>query len=180
MFKILAAATIDFYEVKLIEMQHSEEQTALDHALALPMFVVTLIWLALAGIAMHLLADPEGRYTQVIIICGWSIAALWVVYFIEAWLHRKEGAACLRQHFKICLFPPLRLGGRDHVTGKTVWIPGMGWKPASDELAYEIDLKLSIAMIAIAMLVLPLLAVEIIYKEGISNNRTFGLVIQLA
>lgn len=161
-------------------MHQSEEQTTLDHALALPMFVVTLIWLALAGIAMHLLADPEGRYLQVVMICGWGIAALWLSYFVEAWLHRKEGSEQLRQHLKICLFPPLRLGGRDHVTGKTVWIPGMGWKPASEELANEIDLKLSIAMIAIAMLVLPLLAVEIIYKEGISNNRTFGLVIQLA
>jgi len=167
------------YEYRL-NMLNSKEQTPLDQVLAFPMFVVTLVWLALAGVAMHLLSDPEGRYVHVVMICGWGVLALWVVYFVEAWLHWKAESGHFRQHLKIFLFPPFRLGGRDHVTGKTVWIPGMGWQKASDDLANEIDLKLSIAMIAIAMLVLPLLAVEIIYREGISNNRTFGLVIQLA
>ncbi|MDB4732873.1 hypothetical protein OAF42_00375 [Planctomicrobium sp.] len=161
-------------------MQKSEKQTSLDHVLAFPMFVVTLVWLALAGVAMHLLSDPEGRYLHVVKFCGWGVLALWLVYFVEAWLHSKAGSGHLRQHLKIFLFPPFRLGGRDHVSGKTVWIPGMGWREASDDLANEIDIKLSIAMIAIALLVLPLLAVEIIYKEGILHNRTFGLVIQLA
>lgn len=161
-------------------MNHPEEQTALDHVLALPMFVVTLIWLGLAGIAMHLLADNEGRYLRVAVYCGWGMLVLWNLYFVETWLHWQAGAKHLRQHLLICCFPPLRLGGRDHLCGKTVWIPGMGWKWAGDELANEIDLKLSYAMIVVAMLVLPLLLVEFIYLEQIQNNRAFGLVIQVA
>jgi len=54
-------------------MQKSEKQTSLDHVLAFPMFVVTLVWLALAGVAMHLLSDPEGRYLHVVKFCGWGV-----------------------------------------------------------------------------------------------------------
>ena len=158
----------------------SDSQTELDRLLALPMFVVTMVWMGLAGIAMHLLADAENRYMQVAIVCGYCIAALWLVYLVEAWWHWRSGAKHLRQHLKMCLFPPLRLGGRDHVNGTTVWIPKMGWQTASEDLANEIDLKLSYAMIAIALLVLPLLGIEFIYKDGIANNRTFGLSIHLA
>lgn len=161
-------------------MEKTNQQTDLDRQLAQPMFVVTMLWLGLAGIAIHLMADIEGRYQVVASGCGIVLMLLWGVLIFEFWLHAKSKSKQLKQHLKMCLFPPLRLGARDHVTGTTVWIPGMGWRIAGDDLASEIERKLSYAMIAIAMLVLPLLAVEFFYTEQIQNNRTFGLVIQLA
>ncbi|QDT31462.1 hypothetical protein [Thalassoglobus polymorphus] len=161
-------------------MNDSNAQTSLDHKLAMPMFVVTLLWLGLAGIAMHLLSDIDGRYIHVSIYCGVAILVLWLAYFAEAITHWRNGSAQMRQHLKICLFPPLRLGCRDHRTGTTVWIPGLGWRVATDDLANEIDFKLSYAMIAMALLVLPLLGVEYIYTDQIKANRTFGLIVQIA
>lgn len=161
-------------------MSQTSKQSSLDHLLALPMFVVTLLWLAATGIAVHLMVDEEGRYVGVAQSFGVAILCLWLTFIAEAVLRWRSGEGHLRQHLKICLFPPFRLGGRDHVTGTTVWIPGMGWRVASDDLANEIDLKLSYAMIVIALLVLPLLAVENFYSEKIAEIRTFGLVISLA
>ncbi len=161
-------------------MNKTEQQTSLDRALAKPMFVLTLVWLGIAGVAMHLLGDREGRYFNVASGCGIVILVLWLAYFVEVVARWRSGEKQLRQHIKICLFPPLRLGGRDHVHGKTVWIPVMGWRTVSDELAEEIDIKLSYAMIAIALLVLPLLAIEFFYFDKIAEVRAFGLAIQLA
>ncbi len=162
-------------------MNKTEEQTTpLDRILAKPMFILTLVWLGVAGVAMHLLGDFEGRYLNVAIGCGVVLLLLWLAFIAEAVILWRSGAGQLRQHVKICLFPPLRLGGRDHLSGKTVWIPGMGWQTVTDELAYEIDIKLSYAMIAIALLVLPLLAVEFFYFDVIAQVRAYGLGIQLA
>lgn len=158
-------------------MPKTPKQTDLDRLLAPVMFAVTLVWLALAGTGVHLIADSQSRYFYISMACLTGLAFVWAMYIVEFWLHKLAGGQQLRQHILYCLFPPLRLGGRDHTQGNSVWIPLIGWRKVSDELAADLELRLSYSMIAIALLVVPLLAVEFIFAEQIAEDSTFGLVV---
>lgn len=161
-------------------MQTTAQPTELDQKLAAPMFWLTLLWLLIAGIGMHLLQDADGRYFDGAIYCGAILVVLWTAYFFEAYFHWSRGERLKRRDLLACFFPPTRLGGRDHATGESVWIPGMGWRTANDQLAAELELKLSYTMIAIALLILPLLVIENVYDTQIQNNRSLGLTVQFA
>jgi hypothetical protein len=173
------------------------------------MFVVTIVYLATVGVAVHLVveefrhdvmaasqrsaqaaAEPEpeedlffletGRFAPLIATCGMILIGLTGVYFLEFLLHRVTGGNWTWHHLAACLFPPLRLGTRDHGEGRLVWLPGLGWQPASDDVAEQVEVKLGYPMIGIALLILPLLAVEFIFVQQIQEYAWLALVTQLA
>jgi len=155
-------------------MQPSEQQTSIDRALALPMFVVTVLWLAIAGIAVHLLKDEGERYLEIASICSWILLGLMVPYFIELVIHIRAGKGRWIQNIVFCCFPPARLGAVDHVTGTTMWVPGLGWKKTGDELANDVELRLGYPMIGVALLILPLLGFEFVYHAWIAESQQLG------
>ena len=164
----------------ITSMENEARQTDLDQKLAAPMFYLTLAWLAIAGIGMHVLQDPDDRYVDGAIVCGVIMLVLWVIYFYEAFLHWNQSGVINRIDIWSCIFPPLRLCGRDHVNGETAWLPILGWREANDDLANEIELKLSYTMIAIALLVLPLLGFEFFFGAKIAESRGLGMAVQFA
>src|SRR5690606_9832348 len=103
-----------------------------------------------------------------------------VAYLLEAWLHWRADGVFRRFDLLICLFPPLRLGGRDHVHGRTVWVPFLGWKDAGDELADDLEIRLSYTMFCVGMSVLPVLGFEHFYGLKIQENRNLGMAVQFA
>ncbi|MEW4487122.1 hypothetical protein AB1L42_03525 [Thalassoglobus sp. JC818] len=159
---------------------NSAQQTELDRKFAPIMFFVTLAFLAIAGVGMHVLQDSENRFTHAAHVCGWTLVGLWTVYVFEAIMHMRDRGQTRRSDLLYCLFPPLRLGARDHIDGKTVWLPWMGWKTASDELANDIELRLGYTMIAIALLILPLLGFEFYFEAKIKEVRSLGMAVQIA
>ncbi len=161
-------------------MTSPEQQTNLDRLFAMPMFCITVLYLATAGTAVHLIADEAGRYEGVAEACGLVLIFLTPLYLLEFLLHWRSGGSHLRQNIWYCLFPPLRLGARDHVQGTTTWLPGMDWQVANEKLAGNVELKLGYPMIGIALLILPLLGVEFVYATKIEENAWLGFVIKLA
>ena len=103
-----------------------ERQTRLDRLLAGPMFVFTSLFLAIAGTAIHLF--PEDRYRGLAAVFGWILAWLMPVYIAEFAAHWWVDKKFPLQNLFVCLFPPLRLGTRDHIDGSTIWVPGYGWR----------------------------------------------------
>lgn len=154
--------------------------TQLDRLLAAPMFIVTLLYLGTAGIAIHLLSDEAGRYVQTAQICGRVLLALTPLYAIEAAFHWWQGRKLSSQDLVACVFPPWRLGARDHLTGTQVWLPGFGWRRACVGLAEELERTLGYPMIGIALLILPLLGFEHLYAEKINQSPLLGLATQLS
>lgn len=167
------------------------------------MFAVTLLYLGTVGVAVHLLTDeprrevsaaltqhelthheadfdPSRRFGPILKVCGGILLGLHLLFILEAVAHWATNGQCLRQSFAACLIPPLRLSVRDHVDGTCVWLPGWGWQPASDELADQVQRRLGYPMIGIALLILPLLAVEFLFAEQIQEHLWLGLTVQLA
>lgn len=175
------------------------EQSPLDRALAMVMFWLTVAWLALIGAGLHLLSDapatppsasagaaeeatlpPPGRFHAAALVCLWGAAALCPLYWIEWGLHRRAGGRRSRRDWQAALFPPLRIGARDHVSGRTLWLPALGWVRATDDLEARLERQLGVPMIIVALLVLPVIAIELIWAERIAHDSRLALATQLA
>lgn len=154
------------------------EPTPLDRRLAPIMFAVTTAYIVALGMVLHLVA---GEASEPYAAWVWGaiavLAGLTEIYLVEALLHGRAGAPRWKRDLLCCLFPPARLASRDHGDGTSVWLPGLGWKHADDKLAEAIQKKVSLPMIGVALLVVPLLAIELHFSDrGISlKGWDFGL-----
>ena len=169
---------------------NNQQQTELDRRLAMLMFALTMIWLAIAGSGMHIAGaamnlmetDPEQgeRYLELAGDAGILLLVLWPFFWAETYFHWRTDGVLRKRDFLNSLFPFLRLGGRDHVNGQTVWIPFLGWQVASDDLADDLERRNSYVMIAIALLVLPMLGIEYFLESMIRENLVLGMAVQFA
>ncbi|MFK7767083.1 MAG: hypothetical protein AB8B55_07660 [Mariniblastus sp.] len=157
--------------------RHSEECTRLDRILAVPMFVASILFLIGAACLLHLtdgdLFGPLGL--KILILLGF----IYLFFVAETIAHWKTGGKNMKQHIRFLLLPIMRICPRDHAEGKRAWIPGIGWRLLSSRLEKYLARLFSGPMIVIALLVLPVVAVEFFYAEQIAANWISKRVIEL-
>lgn len=110
--------------------------------------------------------------------------ALWLVFFVEGvWrlLHRDRSGSLWRDllsFVRVLLFPPLRVGARSVAGDWAIWLPWLGWQPVDRELRRRLERFFSVPMILIALLVLPLLAIQYYLLQG-EDGAQWGLTLFL-
>lgn len=151
----------------------------LDQRLCLPMFTASLLFLLLAGALVHL---KEGHLlnTWMGTGCLLGLSLLYPLFVIETVLHYLAGSRNMRQHFWYLLMPIFRLCGRDHVDGSHVWLPRLGWQPIDRSLEKLLARRFSIPMIIIALLVLPVVVLELFWAELIFNSPWLTFTLETA
>ena len=151
----------------------------LDQRLSLPMFIASLLFLLLTGALVHL---KEGHLlnTWMGTGCLLGLSLLYPLFVIETVLHYLTGSRNMRQHFWYLLMPIFRLCGRDHVDGSHVWLPRLGWQPIDRSLEKLLARRFSIPMIIIALLVLPVVILELFWAELIVNSSWLTFTLETA
>lgn len=152
-------------------------QTELDRRLAVPMFVASLAYLTcLSGVLhMHDSVAIPAAFT----ICAWGLAVIYPLFVLELGLHWQAGGRLSKRDVLYCLLPPMRLGARDHSGGNTMWLPVLGWKTVDKELRARVEKGATVPMIVVALLVLPLLAVDFIWSSEEAPEAIPQLVSQV-
>lgn len=146
--------------------------TQLDRWLGPVMFWVSVCYL---GLVAGLLFSPVPGF------CAWSLSLFYPLYAAETIAHILTGGQCWWRNALFCLCPPFRIGGRDHVDGGSMWLPMIGWARVDRSLEKRLEKAFSGPMIAIALLVLPLLAVEYHLKSrGIDPSWQMSLFLTTA
>jgi voltage-gated potassium channel len=148
----------------------------LDRLLAAPMFCVACLFLIVFGALLHMRESMLWSSFG-----GWvlgALAALYVFFPLETVLHWLAKSRGMRQHWWFCLFPPARLGARDHVSGRHIWLPLVGWRAASRDLAHALIRFFSVPMICIALLVVPVLCLEFFFSELLQARPRLLLLVE--
>src|SRR5262249_30739372 len=152
--------------VKGSNESHSQETDVLrrlDRLWAAPMCAASLVALAAFSVLLHF---HEREEYQAVWWASLGIAlGTWPAFpleFLFAWL---GGSRRTRERLWCCLLPPLRLATRDHETGTRIWLPALGWQTASPELQQRLERLSHVPMIVVALLVLPLIAIEHYFAE---------------
>ena len=105
---------------------------------------------------------------------------MWPLFIIEAFAHRRASDQNMRQHIGFMLLPFMRLCTRDHIDGTHVWVVGLGWRRSTPGFEKHLSRLFSGPMIVIALLVLPLVIVELIWSKQIQSNANWRLIMQTA
>ncbi len=124
--------------------------------------------------------NAPGRFHGPAVLCLFASVALLPLYWIEWLAHRRAGGRRSRRDWQAALFPPLRIGARDHVEGRTLWLPGLGWARATDDLEVRLERQLGVPMIVVALLVLPVIALEFLCADRIARHPGLALMTHLA
>jgi len=61
-----------------------------------------------------------------------------------------------------------------------IWLPTLGWVTADDRLEQRLERQLSIPMIVIALLVLPVMAIDFFWAQRLDEQRSLALANELA
>ncbi len=150
----------------------------LDQRLAAPMFSASLVVLALFAALLHLHNVQNG--TTIVRYCLIGVALLYPLFWLETIAHYFVGSPRSHSNLWYCLFPFLRIGGRDHATGKKIWLPWTAWKTVDRRLEHSLKRDFSIPMIVTALLVLPVIIIEFFWAAFVEDNPGWRLALQIA
>jgi voltage-gated potassium channel len=157
----------------------------LDRLLGPAMFFLAVAALILAAGVLHRLSQgsltPFERE-----VLFWGLAICWPLFVMEALVrlaisHRPETALGRRLggFVVMCVFPPLRLGARAYADADCLWLPGLGWTRVDHHLRSRLERFFSAPMVAIALLVLPFLAMEYFWLETVRADFLLSLVLDI-
>ncbi|QDU79097.1 hypothetical protein Pla110_08010 [Polystyrenella longa] len=164
-----------------------------EQRMMVPMFllgVVFLLFLAgfLHGTNLHILQGEEemspiehfeGFWSNpLVVVCRWGMLLLWPCFLFEAIMHYRYKSPRWKKAFYSVLFPPARIGAADFQTGKTVWLPFLGKTKINAGLRHRVSRGATFPMIIIALMVLPLLAVEHTWKGQIAEHPILSYLLR--
>jgi voltage-gated potassium channel len=148
-----------------------------DRRLAAPMFAATLVLMMLLGATAEWIRwNPDGIPWGIV----GTLVAVYGLFAAEFLFHLVRRDPHWRRRLLCCLAPPLRMCGRDYNSPRRVWIPLRGWVSPNPRLVVELERALSLPMIIMALMILPLLAVEHFWAEAIAESSTLRLAVSLA
>ena len=155
-------------ELAPLGKSHETALLAWDRRTAAEMFWLSVCSLLFLSGLLHLHDKPE--YQPILIVCVLGFLGIYPACWVDAIWSGRFGSRQGRARWFYCLLPPLRLGACDHATGKSIWLPGLGWQPVGRDLEQRLERVSSVPMIVMALMVLPLIIVEHFWKERIDAD----------
>ncbi|MCA9042290.1 MAG: hypothetical protein KDA65_18200, partial [Planctomycetaceae bacterium] len=164
-----------------------------EQRMMVPMFVLGVLFLLflagfLHGTNLHLLeedqADTAGKLFEsfwnnpLVVVCRWGMVLLWPCFLFEAGVHFYLKSPRWKKSIYSALFPPARIGAPDFQTGTMVWLPGIGRAQIDDRLRERVAKGATVPMIVIALMILPLLAIEHTWKGQVESHPIFSYLLR--
>ncbi len=139
-----------------------------DQFAAAPMFFGAVFFLVFFAGTLHLMnGESPGIALD---LCNWCLFLLYPLFVLEAVIHLALGSPRWKFNLLYCLLPPLRICARDQMTGQAVWFPILAWQVVDKAFKEKIRKSFSAPMLLIALLVLPLFAIEHYWQKQIEAN----------
>jgi hypothetical protein len=112
------------------------------------------------------------------------LLGLWPVIALEATLtfayrdrSRRTWPALVRV-LAVILFPAARMGLVHPVVGK-IWLPFVGWQLEGKGLLRKLDRGFGLPLLLLALLILPILAIEYIWSDTVDSSPAFETVLNI-
>lgn len=118
------------------------------------------------------------------ITLGWMFLT-WPIFVLESlyhWAIRPKVWSLRWFHLNTLMHavcPSLRLAARSLEMDKRLWLPGWGWQRVEPRLRRRIERRLSIPMISIALLILPILLIEFVFKRQVAEYTWLRTILHI-
>ncbi|MCA9020241.1 hypothetical protein [Gimesia sp.] len=149
-----------------------------DQFAAAPMFCCSVLFLVFFAGTLHLFnLESSGIALD---ICNWCLFLLYPCFVAEAVTHIALGSPRWKFNLLYCLVPPLRICARDQMTGRAIWFPILAWREVNQAFLERVRKSFSVPMLIMALLVLPLFAVEHYWQKQIEASPLLADITALA
>jgi len=152
-----------------------------DATLVRPMAWLSIVYLVLLATALPQLPEELSAKSipdRWIAVCFVLIALVWPVFVAEFALRMfaiERGTMSrgrLLAAFAATVIPPLRLGLAPASRPQAVWLPMIGWAKVGRPMARRVEKLMSGPMIVVAIMILPALALEFVFRDAVEHSRT--------
>jgi hypothetical protein len=157
----------------------------LDRVLAPLMFWLALAFLAVSAGVIHRIGQGHTTLFEAEVIV-WGLVLLWPIFILDGLLrllirgHRATPRAHRLWYLAlVCLAPPFRLGAPSYTDSEKTWLPWAGWHARDRALQKRLERLFSVPMIVIALMVLPLLAMEYFWQEAVRGDFLLSLALDI-
>lgn len=157
--------------------EKSDRRRRIEDRLAAPMFWLAMAFLVLIAAVINLVRVSEEatwEWLPVRIAAG-CLLLLWPVFLTEAavrfFLGRPEQRSwkSLLRCLAVGLLPPLRMAAQSRTRPGRLWLPWMGWREIDFDLQKTLERVFSGPMFVMAMLILPVLAIEYFWSDAVET-----------
>lgn len=125
-------------------------------------------------------AAGVGRIFFIMLMLIWPLFWIEYIYSYKV-LRNKEGARKTRiMPLLACFVPPLRIGKLSDSWDNRLWLPSLTWQHPSRELSALLTRIFSKPMLIIALLILPILLFEFVFKGAIQQYFWLRLTLHVA
>lgn len=158
---------------------------AVDRGLCPAMAMLSLVFLALLAVALTQL-DVHHIPGWIVDRANLALSLLWPLFFVETVARvavLDEGARGWKRlgyQCMICLMPPLRLGLTPATSGSCIWLPRLGWQRPDRDLRKRLERAFSGPMMIIAAMILPVLAVDLMWWEQVRDQPWLSITLDVA
>lgn len=153
------------------------------------MFWLALAFLILAAGVLHPPDKDDNSlfdFKLILEIISWALLAIWPIFLVEGllrlflYVRHDQLARRIGYVLLIALAPPLRMGSRSYADPGKMWPPVRGWCVVDRHLRKRLEHFFSVPMIVIALLVLPVLALEYFWAEAVQAHFALSLFLYVA
>lgn len=114
-----------------------------------------------------------------------ALLAIWPLFWLEylVLLRHRAGRPFVPDgltRLLVCSIPPLRLAAPSAARDGRVWLPALGWRRPGRALVRELERHSSKPMLTIALLILPVLAIEIGFKGLVDEHAWLRLLLHVS
>lgn len=167
---LMEEATEDHSVKTHISLAQDSGLARYDSKSAQPMFYVALLILIIMGACVTILTEENisatfERFTPGLI---WILTGLYLFFMADflslSYFKKRSGEKVNRTEYIFrcvaLIFPPIRIGSRDIISGCYIWIPFWHWCRVTEGLFTELKKRFILPMILIALLIVPVLVIE--------------------
>ena len=132
------------------------------------------------AIQMANAASLVGQYLIAALLIMWPL--FWLE-FAYNYVTARNSDGSRKTHFQpllACLIPPLRIGRVSPAWDSRMWLPSLSWQHPGRELSSLLTRIFSKPMLVIALLILPILAIEFVFKGAVQQHFWLRLLLHIA
>lgn len=178
---ILQAEEAEDHSVRThADIPHDSALSRYDKKSVRPMFYISALTLVVMGALVTAITEDtlSPTFRQLIPFLGWTLGFLYLFFvadfLIMLYLKSQSSQKVNRQEFifrtMALVLPPSRIGSRDLLTGRYVWIPYWHWSVVTEGLFTELKKRFILPMILIALLIVPVLVIEWKFMDEVKEQ----------
>ena len=121
--------------------------------------------------------EHDSRFTARLMI------AIWIPFIVEALaglLLNPRRPGNVKRFFLVSALPPFRMGYSTFVESGWIWLPRLGWQRKGRGLFERLDELATIPMLVIALMILPLLGIEFLMKDRVTEVPWLSITLEFS